>query len=216
MKKAIALTVCAVTVLCFWSFTVSEEQTGIVAKVCTTNKGPLKLRASDSQRSRVLDEIPNGTCILVTQDDEAWCQVVYGEHEGFCKKEFLMLFPEADLSILNYRLLKNGDRGKDVLALKERLKELGYIRSAAQLTNVYTDVTMERVMLFQRQTGMTEDGVASQELQAYLFSDKAPTCTQVLPRVRSRVPSENANHVICGCCMGEGCECCGFKGWIDY
>ena len=45
----------------------------------------------------------------------------------------------------------------------------------------YNDVAAERVILFQRQTGMTEDGVASQELQAYLFSDKAPVCGQTLP-----------------------------------
>ena len=63
---------------------------------------------------------------------------------------------------------------------------------------------------------MTEDGIASQELQAYLFSDKAPACTQTLPRVRTRVPQSGESPVICGCCFGEGCECCGFTGWITY
>lgn len=98
------------------------------------------------------------------------------------------------------------------------MKELGYLRSAAQLTDTYTELTAERVILFQRQVGMAEDGIASPELQAYLFSDKAPSCTQPLPQVRSRVSFEghsNSNRVKCGCCMGEGCECCGFKGWIE-
>lgn len=131
--------------------------------------------------------------------------------------EFLTILREADPSMLEYRVLKTGDKGDDVLALKKRMKELGYLRSAAQLTDTYTDVTAERVVLFQRQTGMTENGIASQELQAYLFSHKAPSCAQTLPRIRSRVSSgDNSNHVICGCCMGEGCECCGFKGWIEY
>ena len=195
----------------------AEEGAGLVAKITTANRGPLKLRAEESQKSRVLAEIPNGTCVPVVREGETWCRVAYQGREGYCKTEFLILFRGADPSILDYRVLKNGDQGGDVLALKKRLAELGYLRSSAWLTDTYNAVTAERVILFQRQTGMTEDGIASQELQAYLFSDKAPACTQALPRVRSRVSSgDNAKHEICGCCMGEGCECCGFKGWIDY
>ena len=124
---------------------------------------------------------------------------------------------EADPSMLEYRVLQKGARGDDVLALKQRLQELGYIRSGSDLTNVYNDVTEERVILFQRQIGITEDGVASQELHAYLFSEKAPVCGQKLPKVRSRVVSqEGSKRIFCGCCMGEGCECCHFTGWIDY
>ena len=110
--------------------------------------------------------------------------------------------------------LEKGDKGDDVLALKKRLKELGYIRGNAALTNRYTEETAQRVTLFQRQAGMTEDGTAWQELQMYLFSDKAPACTQTLPRVRTKVADQN-NRMICGCCMGEGCECCNFTGWVS-
>ena len=110
-------------------------------------------------------------------------------------------------------MLNKGDKGDDVLALKKRLQELGYIRNGSKTTDVYNDVAIERVKLFQRQTGMTEDGIASQELQAYLFSDKAPVCGQVLPKARYPVKT-GQNRVICGCCMGEGCECCGYTGWI--
>lgn len=151
------------------------------------------------------------------RQDNSWCRVIYKEQEGFCKTEFLKFFPDADLSMLTYRVLKTGDRGKDVLALKQRMQELGYIRSAATLTDRYTDETKGRIVLFQRQTGMNEDGIASQELQAFLFSDRAPVCTQTLPRARSGVLSgDDSSRVICGCCMGEGCECCGFTGWIQY
>ena len=110
-------------------------------------------------------------------------------------------------------MLRDGDRGDDVLALKKRLQELGYIRSGASLTNRYTQETAQRVTLFQRQTGMTEDGVAWQELQAYLFSDRAPACNQTLPRIRTKVADPD-KRVVCGCCMGDGCECCNFTGWI--
>lgn len=218
MKKTFAFMFLLILFIMLAPFSEAEEKPGIVAKVTTANRGPLKLRAEESQKSRVLTEIPNGTCILVEREGETWCRVNYQDQEGYCKTEFLIFLRDADPSmLLEYRVLKNGDKGEDVLALKKRMKELGYLRSTAQLTDVYTDVTAERVILFQRQTGMSEDGIASQELQAYLFSDKAPSCTQALPKVRSRVSSgDKSNRVICGCCMGEGCECCGFKGWIEY
>ena len=212
MKKGFILLVCITVFVSVLCVSPAEERTGIAAKVMT-RKGPLKLRASASEKGRVTDEIPNGTCILVEQEDEAWCLVSYKNQKGYCKTEFLILYRDADLSILDYRVLNKGDKGEDVLALKKRLQELGYIRDGSKMTDVYNDIAMERVTLFQRQTGMTEDGIASQELQAYLFSDKAPVCGQTLPRVRSRVKT-GENRVICGCCMGEGCECCNYTGWI--
>ncbi|MBQ6527982.1 MAG: hypothetical protein IJI38_05615 [Clostridia bacterium] len=55
-------------------------------------------------------------------------------------------------------------------------------------------------------------------MQAYVFSDRAPQCTQTLPRIRSQVRKEDSglSRMICGCCMGDGCECCGYAGWIYY
>ncbi len=214
MRRGLILLLAVIMALSVFSVSPAEERTGIAAKVMT-RKGPLKLRSSANAKGRVLGEIPNGTCILVEQEEEEWCRVSWQETTGYCKTEFLVLYREADLSILDYRVLKKGDKGEDVLALKRRLQELGYIRDGSELTSVYNDVAMERVALFQRQTGMTEDGIASQELQAYLFSEKAPVCGQQLPRVRSRVIQEGGTRVICGCCMGEGCECCHYTGWLQ-
>jgi murein L,D-transpeptidase YcbB/YkuD len=216
VKKLFVLLVSVIMAFLFISASSAEGIPGIVAKV-TTKKGPLKLRESADGKSHVLDEIPNGTCILVLQEDETWCRVSYRDRPGYCKTEFLTLLRGADPSMLEYRVLQKGVKGDDVLALKQRLQDLGYIRSGSDLTNVYNDVTAERVTLFQRQVGITEDGIASQELQAYLFSEKAPVCGQKLPKVRSRVVSQDGSkRIFCGCCMGEGCECCHFTGWIDY
>ena len=215
MKRVFALTV-SIILLVTLGLSFAEEKAGVVAKVAT-KKGPLKMRVSASEKSRVTDEIPNGTCILVLQEDDQWCQVSYQEKKGYCKTEFLIILRDADPAMLDYRVLQKGDKGEDVVALKQRLQELGYIRTGSELTNVYNDVAMERVKLFQKQVGITEDGIASQELQAYLFSEKAPVCGQKLPRVRTRVLSQDGgNQMICGCCMGEGCECCSFTGWVTY
>jgi hypothetical protein len=216
VKKIFAFIIAAIMLFMFMTLSPAEESTGIVAKV-TTKKGPLKMREKAGGKGRVLTEIPNGTCILVLQEDEIGCKVLYHDQTGYCKTEFLTLLREADPSMLEYRVLQKGAKGDDVLALKQRLQELGYIRSGSDLTNVYNDVTAERVILFQKQIGITEDGIASQELQAYLFSEKAPVCGQKLPKVRSRVVSQDGSRrIFCGCCMGEGCECCHFTGWIEY
>jgi uncharacterized protein YraI len=216
MKKLLAVLFSAIMILMAAGASSAEGNPGTVAKV-TTKKGPLKMRAAAEEKGRVLTEIPNGTCILVLQEEEGWCRVSYRDQTGYCKTGFLTLLREADPAMLEYRVLQKGAKGDDVLALKQRLQELGYIRNGSELTNVYNDVTMERVILFQRQLGITEDGIASQELQAYLFSEKAPVCGQKLPRIRSRVVSgDGSKRIFCGCCMGEGCECCHFTGWIDY
>jgi len=216
VKKLFVLLLSVIMIFLLISTSAAEGDHCIVAKV-TTKKGPLKMREAADEKGRVLTEIPNGTCISVLQEDETWCRVSYQDQPGYCKTEFLTLLREADPSMLEYRVLQKGTKGDDVLALKQRLQELGYIRSGSDLTNVYNDVTMERVILFQKQIGITEDGIASQELQAYLFSEKAPVCGQKLPKVRSRIVSQDGSRrIFCGCCMGEGCECCHFTGWIEY
>ena len=195
----------------------AEENDGVIAKV-TTEKGPLWLRADRSAWSRGIDQIPNGTCLLVTEEAPDWCRVDWNGKTGFCSTAYLTFLREADRQLLSYRVLRPGDTGEDVLALKARLQELGYIRAGAEITDYYNDILKERVILFQRETGMTENGVASQELQMYLYSDQAPVCTQTLPKARGTAKAErqSVNRVICGCCWGEGCECCNNTGWIYY
>ena len=157
-----ALVVLLVGVICF-PVCGEEKADGFPAKVAT-EKGALKMRKTADKKGKVIGEIPNGTCILVTGEDGEWCEVSWSNKTGYCKAEFLVLFREADLSLLDYRVLQKGDKGDDVLALKKRLKELGYIRGNAVLTNRYTEETAQRVTIFQRQAGMTEDGIAWQEL----------------------------------------------------
>ncbi len=195
----------------------AEQLSGVVAKV-TTKRGTLNLRAKPSFASTVIEEIPNGSCLLVLEEGNEWCLCQWSGKTGYCSAEFLTILQDADIGILNYRVLHRGDHGKDVLALKTRLQELGYIRSGSTLTEVYNDILEERIILFQNQIGVAEDGIASQELQNILFSDRAPECTQTLPQVRSQVKKEDngLKKRVCGCCMGEGCECCGYKGWIYY
>ena len=112
-----------------------EEQPDSMAAKVSTEKGALKLRKAAGPKERVIGEIPNGTCILVTREADDWCEVSWNGQTGYCKTEFLILYRGADLSLLDYRVLRDGDKGDDVVALKKRLQELGYIRSGARIAS---------------------------------------------------------------------------------
>ena len=67
-----------------------------------------------------------------------------------------------------YRLLVRGDRdgddSVDIVALQNRLIELGYLRDAAD--GVFGGNTVDAVSAFQRSNGLEETGSASPELPA--------------------------------------------------
>ena len=71
-----------------------------------------------------------------------------------------------------FRLLQVGDSGEAVYQFKLRLYDLGYFSS--QPTHSYfNELTEQRVKLFQKMNGLRQDGRATPELQALLFSDQA-------------------------------------------
>ena len=71
-----------------------------------------------------------------------------------------------------YRTLKKHDRGEDVTALQTRLMELGYLE-IEETTDYYGNGTEYAVSLFQRQHGLTQDGVAGVQTQTLLYSKDA-------------------------------------------
>ncbi len=94
----------------------------------------------------------------------------------------------------DYRTLKIGDKGPDVVELKKRLYELGYFTSKS-FGNDYTKNTVEKIRRFVSKYG--EDGdVATPEVQERLYSEDArpesyvpmtgPAC--VGPAVRPELP----------------------------
>lgn len=70
-----------------------------------------------------------------------------------------------------YRTLEQGDSGEDVLLLKERMYALGYFASL-KLSDQYNGVTVERVKLLQKANGLEQTGVATPDLQAFIYSDQ--------------------------------------------
>lgn len=68
-----------------------------------------------------------------------------------------------------YRTLQVGSYGNDVLAVKERLKTLGYF-SGSSFNNRYTDDTADRVRRYQKDQGLAQTGVLTAAEQSLLFT----------------------------------------------
>ena len=73
-SRILAFLTALLLVCSFTTVVCAEEEpvSGTVAKV-TTPKGPLKMRAKASGKSRVIWSIPNGNCLLVQEETETWC-----------------------------------------------------------------------------------------------------------------------------------------------
>ena len=79
----------------------------------------------------------------------------------------------GDDSSALYEDLNVGDSGDAVLNLQRRLVELGYANGTPN--GKYGNATINAVKFFQQCNGMTEDGLASAYLQAFIYSDDVPT-----------------------------------------
>ena len=71
-----------------------------------------------------------------------------------------------------YKTLKYGDKGDEVKKLQTRLKELGYF--SGNVGGNYLDITVASVKSYQKAMGLTQDGIASPELQKQLFEGTSP------------------------------------------
>lgn len=70
-----------------------------------------------------------------------------------------------------YRYLQLGGSGSDVKKLQNRLKELGYLQKNA--TGIFDEDTEAAVIAFQSRNGQWVDGVAGEDTQKALYSNKA-------------------------------------------
>lgn len=69
-----------------------------------------------------------------------------------------------------FRTLQLGDTGEDVMALKQRMWELGYF-SSNKFAAEFNKTTRERLIELQKKNGLPADGIATPEVQALIFSD---------------------------------------------
>ncbi|GAB4196895.1 MAG: hypothetical protein Fur006_44860 [Coleofasciculaceae cyanobacterium] len=113
------------------------------------------------QRDRGLN--PDG--IVGTQTESALF-AEFDRRSGVANREFIFSSnPE--------RVLKRGDRGSDVTAVQQRLRDLGYFNG--QLTGYFGSTTQDAVIRFQQVSGLQPDGFVGSETRAALFGTAIPT-----------------------------------------
>ena len=95
-----------------------------------------------------------------------------------------------------FRTLQLGDSGEDVLALKERMYELGYF-STRKFAAEFNETTRERLRELQRKNGLKADGIATPEVQILLFSDEClPKSAKVTAAPKSTAAPEPAQPAL--------------------
>jgi hypothetical protein len=145
--------------------------------VVGTPGGPLNMRKAGRLSSPIIAEIPNGATIAVLSRDESWCEVSYNGITAYVTDKYLNFITE-----LPYEQLEKGSFGPAVVALKERMQALGYFRAgAAEMTIDFSITTEDRVKLFEAANGLEPTGIATPELQAFIFWGPAIPYTQPLP-----------------------------------
>ena len=89
------------------------------------------------------------------------------------KRFFLLLMILSVLlcaSALAETVYKQGDKGAEVMAIKERMLELGYYNGTIS-HNAFNDTMTERVKQLQKANGLEQTGVVDEALYELIFSD---------------------------------------------
>lgn len=127
------------------------------------------------------------------KEREYWQIVPLGRHENVCGvrirvisiytgtkfktdvavSEVMLVEREGGSAPIVYETLKRGSKGPEVLAMKERMQELGYFSAGAELSENYNDTCVERVKQFQKRNGLPQTGVADHQTLSLLYSDAA-------------------------------------------
>ena len=87
--------------------------------------------------------------------------------------EVMLVEREGPVQAFVYETLQRGSKNDEVLAMKERLRDLGYFKKNADLSNSYNDTCVERVKQFQKVNGLPQTGIADHQTLMLLYSDAA-------------------------------------------
>ena len=171
-----------VMILLFSLLAVSSfADTGVV------NASSLNIRESASSKSDVIKVVKEGARIEIKGTSGSWYKVSVDGKTGYAAKKYLTVSSEkknsskkASTSSSNDSgkkqsssdgTCKKGDQGDAVKKVQKRLKELGYYSSSVD--GDFGDATKTAVRNFQKNNGLTNDGVVGKKTLEKLNSSKA-------------------------------------------
>lgn len=147
----------------------------------TTTIARVKLRKSASTASKSLLVIPEYDIITVYDvTSNGFAKVKYNGKSGYVMTDYIVLAsiptptPVPTVTVnpnaVKYTTLSTNATGSQVRALQEALTELGYY--SYTIDSKYGAGTKAAVMTFEKRNGLTQDGIADQELQYLIFEGK--------------------------------------------
>ena len=172
-----------VTILIFSLLAVSAvADTGVV------NASSLNIRESASSKSDVIKVVKEGTKVEIKGTSGSWYKVSVGGKTGYAAKKYLTVSSGKNKSSAKNTssssssesgkkqsssdgTCKKGDKGDAVKKVQKRLKELGYL--TASVDGDFGDATKNAVKSFQKNNGLTTDGVVGKKTLEKLNSSKA-------------------------------------------
>lgn len=106
-----------------------------------------------------------------TADSFIWNQKGFAKLKLSANAAVYLLSLTISLSLLGMAnqalaLVQEGDRGAEVIALQQRLQQLGYFQG--NITGYFGSLTKQALIQFQQTQGLTPDGIAGTNTQAYL------------------------------------------------
>lgn len=134
----------------------------------TVNTGSLVLRKSASKDSQALQTLEKGDTVTVQSQSGDWYKVRYGSYTGYVMKQYLKVTGEVESAekAASSDALRPGDSGSRVKSLQQSLKDLGLYTGSVD--GNYGSGTVKAVKAFQKQQGLTQDGVAGSKTLAAL------------------------------------------------
>ena len=135
----------------------------------------MKLRKVAEAEGEVILTIPAGSVVTVyDRTSNGFVKVKYDGKTGYCVETHINLAnipaPTPQPGAEKYTELKNGSEGAAVTALQSALAELGYLEEE-DVDGKFGSKTEDALKVFQKRNGLTQDGIASQDLQLKLYED---------------------------------------------
>ena len=134
-----------------------------LAETGTVKVTSLILRKEASTNSDVLRTLKKGEELEILSKNGSWYKVKVGKQTGYVYGSYIKVEDSSRLEM--------GDSGTAVKNLQERLKTLGYFEGAC--TDFFGEKTKDAVKEFQKQHGLTVDGVAGKTTLDKLYSTNA-------------------------------------------
>ena len=125
----------------------------------------LNMRQHANEYSTVVCDLDVGTAVTITNIIGDWYYASTDEYEGYISSEYIELSTTKSTS----SLLKPGMDGVSVADMQRELYSRGFF--AGPITGYYGDVTLAAVQAFQKEAGISEDGIVGETTLELLYGD---------------------------------------------